>query len=160
MCELCGISKCLGGVILSALAGVAVLIIGYILFGGPCRIAMFFRVPGGGFTVVMHYVLWILMFAAAGVELFILRCFSGRRSGETVLHHIAAHLCLFLWYPLFFTTMAQLLALIVLAAALVLLILTAKSAVAVTSVVFVSSAIKVAVCAVYLYVNLAFIIIN
>ena len=159
-CELCEITAHLSGVILSAAAGAALLILGYILFGGPCRVVMFFRIPGGGFAVVMHYVLWILMFAAAGAELYLLKCISGRSSGEAALYHLAAHLCMFIWYPLFFTTMAQFLALIVIGTAAVLSVLAAKSARAVITTVCVSMIVKAAVCAIYFYINLAFLIIN
>lgn len=158
-CDLCRLERYMRGMIFSAIAGVLLILSTYVLFGGPCRVVLFFHVPGGSFTVVMYYVLWCMMFAAAGAELYLMkRCTA--MSGDVFTLHLTAHLCLIAWYPLFFTTYAQLLALAVIGAAGVLLVLAAKDIIRAMPIVFVSLIAKCAVCAVYFYVTLAFIVIN
>jgi len=147
--------------LLAAVSSVTVLLYGWSAFGGPCRVTLYLRVPGGMITVGMYYVLWILMFLTYGAECVIIA--TQRRhicSGSLFLYHLGAHLCLFLWYPLFFTTLSQILSFGVIGAVCALLFMELKWARRTSELLFCSCIIKGAISAVYLYINLAFLLIN
>ena len=160
-CEICGVVMHLKRLIPAIIAGAALIIISWMYFGGPCRVTMFFRIPGGGITIAAYYIFWLIFFALAGGECVLIITFGRRcRGNRVILFHVAAHMCLLLWYPLFFTAFAQFLALLIIIAAIVLLILEAKEAVEIMCLLPVLCCIKAAILVLFAYVNLAFLIIN
>ena len=147
-------------IIFSAVAGILIVIAGWIFFEGPCRLSIFFTIPGGGFTVVLYYLTWMILFAAGGGELA--AYFHMFRYGDSThyLYHIATYLCMFLWYPLFFTLFSQLLSLIVIITALVLSILNLKIMLKESLLLSVICLIRTSILFLFSYINLAFLIIN
>ena len=147
--------------LLASAVSVIILLYGWYVFGGPCRVSLYLNIPGGMITVGMYYVLWVLIFFTYGTECVIIA--TQRRhicSGSLFLYHLGAHLCLFLWYPLFFTTLSQILAFGVIGAAFVLIFMELKWAKRTSDLLFCSCIIKCMISAVYLYINLAFLLIN
>ena len=158
-------AKSLSGIFSLMIPAMAVsfglLMYGWSKFGGPCRVSMFFNIPGGGVTVGAYYVLWGMMFLLFGGEVVVILTRRRHMATKTLLlYHLAAHLCLFLWYPLFFTTLSQILALGVITAALVLLIAELKYACRTSELLLCSCIGKGCICAVYVYLNFVFLIIN
>lgn len=142
------------------LGGAFLILLGWIKFGGPCRVSIFFTIPGGSVTIVSYYILWFLIFTLFGAETVLLcNINKGEGSAATMLH-IAAHLCLFLWYPLFFTTFSQFFALILLVASTVLLILELKELHRRCQLLSLTLLFKIIVTLVYTYINISFIIVN
>ena len=142
------------------IAGAFLILFSWIKFGGPCKVSIFFTIPGGSVTIVSYFILLFLIFSLFGGETVLL-CNINKREGSTVtMLHVAAHLCLFLWYPLFFTTFSQLFALIVLVAGAVLLILELKELCGQCLLLTLSLVFKIIVSFVFTYINISFIIIN
>lgn len=158
--ELCAIKTHLIQLLIYTTAGLALIISSFMKFGGPCKLSLFFNIPGGNATIVCYYILWTIMFGLFGGETAII-CNVRKREGSAVLLlHIASHLCLFLWYPLFFTTFSQLLSLLILISAAVLLILEAKETCKLSALLTISLTIKIVISVIFAYINLSFIIIN
>ena len=158
--EISAVSKSLPRIILSMIASAVLLFFAWTKFGGPCRIALLFHIPGGGVTIAAYYVLWFIMFALLGGEVSVI-CSSGDREyNRILLYHVASHLCLFLWYPLFFTTFSPLFALIVLAAATVTLILELKDMLYCSLIMSASILFKIIVTLFFIWINIAFMITN
>lgn len=158
--ELRGILNLKKSLTIAAIIGVIIIISGWIFFEGPCRLSLFFAIPGGGFTIVMYYILWIILFAVGGLE-FILYLHIFRYSDTSrCFCHIATYLCMFLWYPLFFTLFSQFLALVVITAALVLNIINLRYITKISFVITAISVIRTVILLLFTYINLAFLIIN
>lgn len=160
-CEICSIMPHLRRIIIAMIIGAALIFISWIFFGGPCRVSLFFKIPGGGFTIALYYILWFVMFAIAGAEC-VLICTFGRRCNDNraLLLHIAVHTCMFIWYPLFFTTFTQFLALLIIIAAIVLLILEAKEVADISCLLTSICVVKIIILLIFAYINLTFLIIN
>lgn len=159
-CELCAVLRLMKKIIPAMIAGGVLIAVSWIVFGGPCRVALFFRIPGGGFTVAMYYILWLAMFAAAGGECVLICTFRRRSDEKILLYHLAAHMCLLLWYPLFFTAFSQFLALLLIIAAEVLIILELSEGRRFMYILPLISAAKLVIVGVFIYINLAFLFLN
>lgn len=142
------------------LGGAFLILLGWIKFGGPCRVSIFFTIPGGTATIVSYYTLWFLVFTLFGAETVLLCNINKGEGSVATMLHIAAHLCLFLWYPLFFTTFSQFFALILLVAGAVLLIVEMKELHGRCLLISLSLLFKIIVVLVFTYINISFIIIN
>ena len=147
-------------IILSMIAGAVLLFFSWTKFGGPCRITLLFKVPGGGITIAAYFVLWFVMFALCGGETAFICSIKNKCSYKILLYHIAAHFCLFLWYPLFFTTFSQLFALLILVASLIILLTELKECHCFSLIISASIILKAIVCTIFIYINIAFLIIN
>jgi len=150
-----------GSLIIGMLLGATIIIASWLCFDGPCRISLFFKIPGGGFTIGAYYVLWFIMFVLSGGEGILLffvnrKCYDNR----TILCFLASLLCMILWYPLFFTTFSQFFSLIVIIAATILVIIEAGDILKYSLLIFLSCIIKIIVLSVFTYMNLAFLILN
>lgn len=158
--ELCHIKSLLGIIIPASIISGVLIIASWIWFGGPCRVSILFRIPGAGLTIALYYLLWFLMFLLFGGECAVILDTFTRNKNKPVLLHIASHLCLFLWYPLFFTTFSQFLALLVLIAAIVLLIIEITEAYIRSLIITLLLVVKVAISLIFFYINFAFLVIN
>ena len=146
-------------VIFATLAGI-LLLVGWLIFDGPCRVSVFFRIPGNGFTVFMYYALWLIMFPIGGCECAVYMSRSYYCHNNILLRHIAVYLCMFVWYPLFFTLFSQFLAFVVIAAAAVLSIINFCEIFRESLLFGIVSGARMTILLVYLCVNLAFLLIN
>lgn len=158
--EIRSVTRCLPKLIISMICSALLIIISWICFGGPCKAVVFFVIPGGGFTVVLYFVLWFIMFTLFGGETALICTFGSRTDKRHLLYHIAAHLCLFLWYPLFFIGFSHFLALLLLISGLVLLILDLKESVFCSILMTTAIIIKMLIVFAFIYINIAFLIIN
>ncbi len=138
----------------------AIIVASWIFFGGPCRISVIFKIPGGGFTISMYYILWFLMFTTYGAESIIMLKSHPANIKNPSVYHFGAHFFLFLWYPLFFTTFSQLLSLIVILAGTVVLVYELIYTGGGFRIVRISILLKAIISAVYLYINFLFLIYN
>lgn len=153
-------SGCALRMILAAIASVFILIFGWTKFGGPCRTAILFRIPGGGLTIGLYYVLWFIMFALFGIEIMMHLRIVKWIGNRIILLHIVSHMFMFLWYPLFFASFSQFLAFLIIAATLILLLYELWEMVKYSSILSLLLIFKIIVIAVYTTVNLSFMIIN
>ncbi len=158
--EIRSIARVKGQLILFMILGAVLIIAGWMFFEGPCRLSLFFKIPGGGFTVTLYYILWFIMFLIGGAECAVYLNFFRNSEKICFLYHFAAYMCMLLWYPLFFTLFSQFLALIVITAALVLHILNIKTLIKRSCLLSLISVIRIVILGIYLYINLAFLIIN
>lgn len=159
-CELCAILRLMKKIVPAMIAGGVLIAVSWMIFGGPCRVALFFRIPGGGFTIAMYYILWFVMFAVAGGECVLICTFRRRCDERVLLYHIAAHMCLLLWYPLFFAAFSQFLALLLIIAATVLIVLELSESKRIMCILPLISAVKLLILGVFIYINLAFLFLN
>ncbi len=158
--ELFAVKRILQRIIPSAIGGGMLILLSWFYFGGPCRVSLFFKIPGGGFTIALYYVLWFFIFILCGGEAALICSYIRRCDSKILLYHIAVHLCLFLWYPLFFTSFSQFLSLLILISGLILLILQFVESKGWFIIFSASIFVKIIVVAVFVYINLAFLIIN
>ena len=147
-------------IILSMATGAAILFFAWTKFGGPCKVTFLFRIPGGGITIAAYYILWFIMFALCGGETAFICSIKNKCSYKILMYHIAANFCLFLWYPLFFTTFSQLFALLILIASLIILLAELKECHCFSLIISTSIILKAIVCTIFIYINIAFLIIN
>jgi len=159
--ELWRISHLYGILIPAMIAGAVIISVCWMCFGGPCHVTMFFKVPGGGLAIAAYYVLWFLMFMVAGAE-FVLICIAKRRyrCDKVLICHLCAHVCMVLWYPLFFTSFAQLLSLALISMGLILLLLEYREIRKIMFLLSLTCKIKILILMIFTYINLAFLIVN
>lgn len=159
--ELRCMTRMKGTLIAGMVIGAIIIIASWLCFEGPCRLSLFFKVPGGGITIGAYYVLWFLMFTLSGAEGIIIFSVNRRCSDNRIfLGFISSVLCMFLWYPLFFTTFSQFFSLIVIIAAVVLIIIEAFEIEKYSATVFFYCIIKIVILLIFTYINLAFLILN
>jgi tryptophan-rich sensory protein len=153
---------CIRRYILSAmLISIAIIFTTWIYFGGPCRVSMFFTMPYKGFTFAAYYIFWFFMFAAAGAEIVIIMNRTREQNKKiTFLYHFTAHICMILWYPLFFNTFSQFLALIMIITAIVLMILYTKESRKCMYLLLLTGIVKIIILILFAYINISFLIIN
>ena len=158
--ELRNYCNCIPQFILAAAAGVAFIIFGWTKFGGPCRITLLFKIPGGGFTIGLYYVLWFIMFMLFGCELIMHLQMLKWIGKKPLLLHIASHLLMYLWYPLFFTSFSQFFALLILISSMILLITELAEMYKYSVVLSLLLIFKTLITVLYVVINLSFLIIN
>ena len=150
-----------GYITVGMIIGAAVIFSSWIFFDGPCRNSLICYIPGGGITIAAYYVCWFAMFAFAGGEGVVFLKFSScNRDNKTFLYFLSAHACIYLWYPLFFTTFSQFLSLIVIISGIVLLVLETLKICRHSLLFLVISVVKICILSVFVYINLAFLFVN
>lgn len=148
-------------IIPATIISTVIIFISWIYFGGPCRVSMFFRIPYKGFTIASYYILWFFMFFIAGGE-YVIIIHRSRECTKRIalLYHFAAHLCMILWYPLFFNSFSQFLSLIMIITALILMVLYLKEVRNAMYILSLFAFFKIVVLIFFTYMNLVFLIIN
>lgn len=147
-------------IILSMAAGAGLLLFAWTKFGGPCKVTLLFKIPGGGITIAAYYILWFIIFSLCGGETALICSMRSRCSHKILLYHIAAHFCMFLWYPLFFTAFSQFFALLMLVASLIILLTELKECHCFSLILTTSVILKALICVIFIIINISFMIIN